>query len=211
MCNLQLRFSTCSCNNMHRFQAMNSMLIHVSLILVLYCVICFGADCDDAYECALQSSISETTSGVFCEGDNSCRQAGIQTTASNIRCGGAYSCYKASQLLNTDGAYSNIMYCFGLYSCARIDNIYINNGMLRCDGELSCFDSRIMFTQDDNIECYGDKACAESIIYSYADNEMRGRLSAQNSVFYSMADTGVNYFFFWCSKRQRCRNCLSKW
>ena len=107
---------------------------------------CLGAVCHESYECFL-SNISETSDPTLCIGDNSCRQAvQIQSTSGgNIDCDGAFSCYKSLSVQTISSSTDDPINCRGLYSCAKIDNLYVNNGHLDCVGELSCFGSIINY------------------------------------------------------------------
>ena len=77
-------------------------------------ITCAGLVCDESYECALQDLLSDTTTDIYCSGDNSCRQVHtIQSTSSaDLYCSGAFSCYKASNLQSIDSAYHNPLYCY---------------------------------------------------------------------------------------------------
>ena len=76
------------------------------LLLLLFCdatlfaTTCLGADCDESYECVLQSDITESTTDLYCRGDNSCRQVTtIQSTSTaDLYCTAAFSCYKITNL-----------------------------------------------------------------------------------------------------------------
>ena len=95
----------------------------------------------------------------------------------------------------TDSGAANSVRCYGLYSCAFVDNIYVINGYVDCYAELSCFRSTITFLDsDDHFYCYGDRSCAQATMYNYWYVYVTGHLAAQNATFYSMA-TNVNYFF----------------
>ena len=91
---------------------------------------------------------------------------------------------------------TNSLYCYGLYSCAFINNISMAGGWVYCNGELSCFGSTIIFPDsDDRLYCYGVRSCAELTLYSYASNYFNGYLSAQNATLYSMSSSSYYYFY----------------
>ena len=166
---------------------------------ILFALIpCYSKNCDKSYQCALATSLSETSSYIYCRGDNSCRQSEtIQTTSTgDIVCSGAFACYKSRKIQTTSSRYHNALACRGLYSCALVKNIYIADGHVYCYGELSCFGSTITFREtSDYLYCSGDRSCAEATVNVLSDIYVYGYLGAQNAVFYSRAPS-VRYYFY---------------
>eukprot|EP01084_Bolivina_argentea_P246191 412064_1 len=89
------------------------------LLITLLSSCTYSRDCNNNYECQLQ--VISDTGDVYCNGYFSCFQApSIASTSSDVECRGSHSCYEVATI--TTQYYSNI-YCFGLYSCAFVQNI----------------------------------------------------------------------------------------
>ena len=65
-------------------------------------------------------------------------------------------------MIRTDPDDFGYIYCYGLLSCANINNLYNSDGYIYCRGELSCHDSIIYV--DSHLVCGADSACSQSNI-----------------------------------------------
>lgn len=151
--------------------------------------------CDEAYECVFTSIA--TTSDIHCRGDNSCRLTSLHTSSGGeIFCTAAFACYNSPSLRITEGGTFDSIDCYGLYSCAFVENIYIESGgyNAECNGELSCLGSIINLESSNTLYCHGARSCKDTTVYSKQNNRLGAYLAAENATFYSQ-DSSVSYYF----------------
>lgn len=186
-------------------------LLLYAVIIAAYVCTCESDDCNDAYSCAFNSSISDSTE---CIGYYSCAFSKSMIVNTNSSCDGAFSCFNLSSItINQEKTTTNAtdvkLYSNGLYSCANNKNITSNlftdspsetttiSISINCYGELSCRNSWITNTISRNYEsytkylrlnCAADRSCADSVVsltgpISKVLITLSGYLSAQNTIF----------------------------
>ena len=160
--------------------------------------------CHNASQCVGDSIISASFQQIECSGYRSCLNATqIETNrggldSHSIGCFGSYSCFNAQTIqrnVTTDGE----IWCTALFSCAFVNNLYNEKGVVSCEGEQSCRGSTITLhdttaTNEDHLQCWGDHSCMDATVTTRDRALLFGLLSGENSVFYSN-DTTVKYFF----------------
>ena len=151
--------------------------------------------CHDAYECQLDTISDSSSSGsnIECYGYYSCTQATRITSSGNayIYCYGGYSCAEAGSIEHTGSSERHIL-CYGSFSCAYVNDIYNEDGLVECFGELSCAES-IIVTDRNDIYCSAARSCYGSNVTSSADFYFHASLAAQNAIIISDASS-VNLY-----------------
>ena len=155
--------------------------------------------CSAAYSCEFSEKISPSE----CSGYYGCAYSKLVETSS-VKCSGSFSCYGVSMINmttpNTNSSNNFYLTCSGLYSCANVSSIghyspqFTSLGVVKCDGELSCFASSLTLTSS-SLSCSGDRSCLNcNATLNSVTVEAVGYLSTANSVFkISQGETSVKF------------------
>lgn len=194
---------------------------------------CNTLDCASAYDCSNQDILFRNGS-IKCYGDHSCSHSNvtIDTTAFeypsitryDLDCYGSHACFGSNKLEIISQNLKNIfIHCNGLYSCANIESISFSLGnrttssKLRCYGESACANSTIYTADNTIIWADTERGIADSIVISQGNDVQvtaTGRLSAQNTIFYSNGSNNLYKFVgsgsgnnstIYCANNQTCQ------
>lgn len=195
----------------------NTMLLLIVLLISTCTGLSQTSNCNDSYSCAFSETIQDNTK---CRGYYSCAFSEKMIVDTLIDCDGALSCYNLSSIIINATAidYPVDLNCDGLFSCANNDNIQVSatnisyspiaKRNINCNGELSCFDSKIFILANHEnlfINCFGDRSCAQTFFWIAESGfgsyfKFNGYLAAQNSVVF--VNTSVTFDFLGRSSGQ---------
>ena len=115
----------------------------------------------------------------------------------SISCEASYSCFGASKLSKAVP-----IYCHGLFSCARVSDLYTFNASVSCGGEKSCLNSKITMEKNNSMTpathplyCDGLQSCMDATIETQSDIYFRGLLSGQHSTIQFKSNNITIYFY----------------
>lgn len=169
--------------------------------LVVHAVVC-----SEKESCIFESIVEDGNETLHCQGYRSCFRASTieQVSPSWIHCPGSYSCYEAEEMhifvtqnstFEAEG--DGQILCKGLYSCANIDYISTPAPKMTCQGEKSCFGSRMELSSSNHtLSCTGDQSCANTAIVNAGLNSITAHLAGMNGNFDSFSAASSTTYIF---------------